>query len=131
VPPRTRGRVEARLGARVVRADSQIGGFSPGVAARQTTGYRRNRLLKGGQSGSQPGLAAVLRQEARVAAHLPLAAPVPRLRWSFDEGPGGWVVLVFDVVDGRMPALPWDDAKLGLVLVAIDGLAETLTPSPI
>jgi len=131
VPPRTRGRVEARLGAPVVRADSQIGGFSPGVAARLTTGTGETVFLKAVSPVPNPDSPRFHRQEARVAAHLPLAAPVPRLRWSFDEGPGGWVVLVFDVVDGRMPALPWDDAELGLVLAAIDGLAETLTPSPV
>jgi hypothetical protein len=30
----------------------------------------------------------------------------------------GWVVLAFDAIDGRMSALPWDDAELRLVLAA-------------
>jgi hypothetical protein len=67
----------------------------------------------------------------QLAAHLPPEAPVPRLRRSFDDGPERWVVLAFNAVDERMPALPWDEAELGLVLTVVDGLAETLTPSPV
>jgi aminoglycoside phosphotransferase (APT) family kinase protein len=131
LPPPTRAMIEARLGAPVVRADSQIGGFSPGVAARLTTITSETVFLKAVSPVPNPDSPRFHRQEALVAAQLPPAAPVPRLRWSFDEGPDGWVVLVFEAIDGRMPALPWDDTELGLVLAAVDGLAETLTPSPV
>jgi hypothetical protein len=131
LPLGTRARVEARLGAPVGRADSQPGGFSPGVASRLTTLTGETVFLKAVSPVPNPDSPRFHRQEALVAAQLPVAAPVPRLRWSLDEGPDGWVVLVFDAVDGRMPALPWDDAELSLVLAAVDGLAETLTPSPV
>jgi aminoglycoside phosphotransferase (APT) family kinase protein len=113
----------------VVRADSQAGGFSPGLAATTVTG--ETVFLKAVSPVPNPSSPRFHRQEAVVAAHLPAAAPVPRLRWSFDEQGDGWVVLVFDAVDGRVPALPWDNTELGVVLVAVDGLVETLTPSPV
>jgi Phosphotransferase enzyme family len=131
LPLGTRARVEARLGAPVGRADSQPGGFSPGVASRLTTITGETVFLKAVSPVPNPDSPRFHRQEALVAAQLPVAAPVPRLRWSLDEGPDGWVVLVFDAVDGRMPALPWDNAELSLVLAAVDSLAETLTPSPV
>jgi len=132
LPLGTRAEVEARLGAPVVRARSQPGGFSPGVASRLTTGTTGETVfLKAVSPLPNPDSPRFHRQEALVAARLPAAAPAPRLRWSLDEGPDGWVVLVFDAVDGRTPTLPWDDAELGLVLAAVDGLALTLTPSPV
>jgi hypothetical protein len=131
LPLGTRARVEARLGAPVGRADSQPGGFSPGVASHLTTITGETVFLKAVSPVPNPDSPRFHRQEALVAAQLPVAAPVPRLRWSLDEGPDGWVVLVFDAVDGRMPALPWDNAELSLVLAAVDSLAETLTPSPV
>ena len=50
--------------------------------------------------GPEPNPDAPLfhRREARIVAALPATVAVPRLRWTFDEGDGGWVVLVFDVV---------------------------------
>jgi hypothetical protein len=40
-------------------------------------------------------------------------------------------VLLFEDVDGWMPAQPWDPAELSRVLDALAELAEALTPSPI
>jgi Ser/Thr protein kinase RdoA (MazF antagonist) len=34
-------------------------------------------------------------------------------------------------VDGRQPALPWEDEQLDLVLASLDRLAEALTPAPV
>ncbi len=71
------------------------------------------------------------RREARNAAALPAGTPAPRLLWSHDEGPGGWVVLAFEDIDGRQPAQPWVDHELDLVLAAMERLAAALTPSPL
>jgi aminoglycoside phosphotransferase (APT) family kinase protein len=73
------------------------------------------------------------RQEARVLADLdPLIMaghlPAPRLRGTVEHGP--WFALVVDDVDGRQPAVPWRDHELGLVLAALDRMAEALTPAP-
>jgi Ser/Thr protein kinase RdoA (MazF antagonist) len=64
-------------------------------------------------------------------AALPVSAPVPRLLWSYDEGNGGWVVLVFENVDGRHPAQPWRTAELDRVVDALAAMAAALTPSPV
>jgi aminoglycoside phosphotransferase (APT) family kinase protein len=69
------------------------------------------------------------RAEARVAAALPASAPVPRLLDSWDED--GWVVLLFEEVDGVPPAQPWRPDELRRVLDAVTVLSEQLTPSPI
>ena len=51
--------------------------------------------------------------------------PVPRLLWSFDEGPGGWVVLCFEDIDGRNPVMPWDEQDLSAVIAAYGRDAAT------
>jgi hypothetical protein len=71
------------------------------------------------------------RREARVVAALPATAPVPRLLFSYDEGPQGWVVLAFEDIDGRHPAQPWQPDELERVLQAMDDLSDALTPSPL
>ena len=48
-----------------------------------------------------------------------------------DEGDGGWVLLLFEDVDGRHPAQPWRPDELYRVVAAMEELAETLTPSPL
>ncbi|MBI4219463.1 MAG: phosphotransferase, partial [Chloroflexi bacterium] len=55
----------------------------------------------------------------------------PRFLWSLDEGPGGWVALAFEAIDGRVPTMPWRDDELARVCQAINILGERLTPSPV
>jgi Ser/Thr protein kinase RdoA (MazF antagonist) len=43
----------------------------------------------------------------------------------------GWVVLLFEDVDGQPPALPWRGDELGRVLAAMTDLAAALSPAPI
>jgi aminoglycoside phosphotransferase (APT) family kinase protein len=62
---------------------------------------------------------------------LPEGAPVPRLLFSHDEGKGGWVVLVFEDVEGRNPLMPWRPEELDGTLEALADLSELLTPSPL
>ena len=50
---------------------------------------------------------------------------------SLDDDPDGWVVLAFEDVEGRQPALPWRDDELERVLTAMAALAGDLTPSPL
>ena len=71
------------------------------------------------------------RREARIVAALPDVAAVPRLLWSYDEGDAGWVVLVFEDVEGQHPAQPWRSDELERVINAMAGMAATLTPSPL
>ena len=48
-----------------------------------------------------------------------------------DERDRGWVLLLFEDVDGRHPAQPWRLDELDRVVTAMEELTETLTPSPL
>ena len=48
-----------------------------------------------------------------------------------DERDGGWVLLLFEDVDGRHPTQPWLLDELDRVVAAMEQLARTLTPSPL
>ena len=119
------------MGSPVVSAESQPAGFSPGVAARLRTAAGRRVFAKAAGPEPNPLTPTVHRREARVAAALPEEAPVPRLLWSHDEGEGGWIVLVFEDVEGRNPAVPWRAEELDKTLEALAALSELLTPSPL
>ena len=128
IPARLRADVERQLGARVIEAVSQPGGFSPGVAARL-------RLDNGGRvfvkavGDVNPDSPRIHRSEARIAAALPASAPAPRLLGFLDAD--GWVILILEDIEGWMPAQPWQQAELDRVLDAMTALAATLTPAPI
>jgi aminoglycoside phosphotransferase (APT) family kinase protein len=129
VPDAIRARLEADLGAPVVEAVTQPGGFSPGVAARLRLADGSRAFVKAVGPTPNPDSPGIHRAEARIAALLPSDAPVPRLLSSYEED--GWVVLAFTDIDGRMPALPSQQAELDLVLDAMTDLAVTLTPSTV
>lgn len=131
VPKRGRTAIEVRLGSPVVSAVSQSAGFSPGVAARLRTEDGRCFFAKAAGPEPNPLTPAAHRREARVAAALPEDAPVPRFLFSHDEGEGGWIVLVFEDVDGRNPTVPWRSGELDRTLDALAALSELLTPSPL
>jgi aminoglycoside phosphotransferase (APT) family kinase protein len=123
--------VERQLGAQVVEAVSQAGGFSPGAAARLRLADGQRVFAKALGPAVNPDSPAIYRREARITAALPPAAPAPRLLWSYDEGEAGWIVLLFADIDGRQPAQPWRHNELGQVLAALADLGAALTPSPL
>ena len=131
MPERVRGQVERWLGGRVVRAVTQPTGFSPGVAARLATDNGRRVFLKAVTSERNAVTRQFHRREISIVTALPESAPVPRLLWSHDEGGGGWVVLVFEDVEGRHPAQPWRVDELDRVVAAMEELSASLTPSPL
>ena len=169
LPRRVRSEVERWLGSEIVSAVTQPTGFSPGVAARLTTGDGRRVFAKAVGPEPNADAPAFHRREIGIAASLPDSTPSPRLLWSYDEGPlhnrhsreggnpgvgsparksthrhhsrvpqreldegaGGWVLLLFEDVDGRHPAQPWRPDELYRVVAAMEELAETLTPSPL
>jgi aminoglycoside phosphotransferase (APT) family kinase protein len=133
LPAPVRAAIERVCGSPVVSARTQPGGFSPGVAARVVCAEGTRRFIKAVSAEANPDSPGMHRQEARVLATLdPLITaghlPVPRLLGSVEAGP--WVALVMADVEGRHPALPWRDDDIGLVLAALDRLAEALTPAP-
>ena len=129
IPDGVRARIEAGLGASVIEAITQPGGFSPGVAARLRLADGRRAFVKAVGTTPNPVSPDIHRSEARIAALLPEDAPVPKLLASYDSD--GWVALVFADVDGRMPAQPWQPDELDRVLAAMTDLAEALTPSTV
>jgi aminoglycoside phosphotransferase (APT) family kinase protein len=129
VPTELRDAVEERLGSRVVEAVTQPGGFSPGVAARLRLVNGERAFVKAVGPAPNPDSPDIHRAEARIAASLPDRTPAPRLLGSFDQD--GWVVLLFEDVEGTMPAQPWVPGELSRVLDALGDLAESLTPTPV
>jgi hypothetical protein len=108
---------------------TQPGGFSPGLAARLRLEDGSRVFLKAVSEAVNPDSHHMHRREGRIVAALPSTAPVPRLRWAYDQR--GWVALCFDDVDGRHPSMPWTEHDLSLVVDALKRLSEDLTPSPI
>jgi aminoglycoside phosphotransferase (APT) family kinase protein len=134
VPQPVREAIEGVCGARVAEAQTQPGGFSPGVAARVCCADGNRWFVKAASAEINPDTPRLHRQEARVLADLdsPIAAghlPVPRLRGTVELGP--WFALVIDDVAGHQPELPWQDSELDLVLAALDRLGDALTPAPV
>jgi aminoglycoside phosphotransferase len=129
VPLHVRRAIEEILGAPVVAAHSQPGGFSPGLAARLVLADGRRAFAKAVGSERNPDSPGMHRREVAVLAALPADLPVPRLLGSYDDG--DWVALVVEDVDGVAPVEPWRPAELARVVDAMAGLADRLTPSPI
>ncbi|MFG2107005.1 phosphotransferase family protein [Micromonospora chersina] len=128
LPAPVRAAVEEILGDRVVAAESQHGGFSPGTADRVRTAGGGRAFVKAVSPAQNDRSPALHRAEARVAAALPPAAPAPRLLGSHDDG--DWIALVFTDVEGRHPATPWEAGELAAVLSTLEAMAAVLTPAP-
>jgi aminoglycoside phosphotransferase (APT) family kinase protein len=121
--------VEATLGAAVVTATTQPGGFSPGIAARLVCANGSRAFCKAVSARAYEHAASLHRREQGVTAAIPAAAPVPRLLSSYDDG--SWVALLLQDIEGRQPALPWGLQELTRVVDALDELSRSLTPSPV
>ena len=134
VPLPVRREIERVCGAPVVKAQTQPGGFSPGVAVRVRCSDGARWFVKAVSAEANPETPRMHRREASVLADLdPVIVagqlPVPRLRGTAEFGP--WFALVVDDVVGRQPDLPWQDEQLDLVLAAVGRLAQVLTPAPL
>ena len=129
IPDRVRAAIEEILGAPVVAAHSQPGGFSPGLGARLVLADGRRAFAKAAGVERNPLAPRFHRREVEVLSALPADLPVPGLLGSYDDG--DWVALVVEYVDGEMPAEPWRPAELARVVEAMARLADRLTPTPI
>lgn len=128
LPAAVRSGVEDILGAPVVGARTQNGGFSPGVAARVRLANGGRAFVKAVSAEVNPDSPDLHRAEIRHTADLPPHAPVPRLLGSYDDGT--CVALVLEDIEGRQPRVPWDRDELDRVLAALGGLVRLLTPAP-
>ncbi|QXE34769.1 hypothetical protein KQY30_11250 [Streptomyces sp. GMY02] len=120
--------IERVLGGTVAMATSRQGGFSDGLAVRLRLTDGRGAFAKAVDSTAAPTVGEFHRREIAVAGALPPGVPAPRLLGSFDDG--AWVALVFEDIEGALPAQPWREPELERVLDALTGLADTLTPAP-
>ncbi|WP_433241517.1 aminoglycoside phosphotransferase family protein [Streptosporangium sp. CA-135522] len=126
LPHELRDFVTVHLGSAIIRADVQSGGFTPGVAARLilTNGRVFIKAIP-----NDHVLAAKYRTEAETAGHLPGNTPSPRLRWHGTAA--GWVILIFDDIDGRHPDLTPGSPDIFTVASALSDMAALLTPNPL
>jgi hypothetical protein len=128
VPASVRAWVERTLGSVVVTAATQQGGFSPGVAARLVTASGRRAFVKAVGTSLNPKTPELFRHEiTAVRAIGPLPA-APKLYDVYDDG--DWVGLLFEDIEGRLPAHPWEQADADRVLGALEELTDALDPSP-
>ncbi len=129
VAPAVRDKLATELGSPVVEARNQPGGFSPGVAARCRLADGRRCFIKAIATEPNQHGASFHRREAVVTAALPPGLPVPTLLATVDDG--GWVVLVFNEIDGEPPRQPWEMADLAATFDALAQLSAATTPCPI
>lgn len=128
VPVHVRSAVEALLGAPVLDAQTQEGGFSPGAAARLRLANGGAAFVKALSEELHPPSMNLLRMEAAAVPHLPAGLPVPRLLEVYDDG--DWLALVYEDVEGHQPAVPWGSDELASVVGALSALGNALQPSP-
>jgi aminoglycoside phosphotransferase (APT) family kinase protein len=130
LPEAVRERAEGIIGGgSVITADSQSGGFSAGSADRVRTDSGRRAFVKAVTPAVNARSAELARQEMRITAALPEAAPVPRMLGGFDDGE--WVVLVLEDIEGAQPRTPWVASDIDAAVTALAQLAAVATPSPI
>ncbi|MFX0539403.1 phosphotransferase family protein [Ornithinimicrobium sp. Y1847] len=119
--------VAAMLGAPVVAAESQPGGFSPGSADRVRTADGTRAFVKAVSTQQNPDSPGLHRREGEVLAQLgTLTDAVPRLLGVHDDG--DWLALVIEDVDGRHPRLPWERQELAAALEALAEIAQVEAP---
>lgn len=128
VPAAVRAWVERALGSAVVSAATQQGGFSPGVAARLVTASGRHAFVKTVGTSLNEKTPSLFRQEIVAVEAIGPLPSVPGLLDVYDDG--DWVGLLFEDIEGRLPAHPWEQYDADRVLDALAELTETLDPSP-
>ncbi|MEV6973438.1 phosphotransferase [Kitasatospora sp. NPDC093806] len=127
LPEAVRGSVAGVLGAGVVDAEVQGGGFSPGLAVRAVLGDGRRVFLKGVETGHP--VHPVYAAEARINRSLGADVPVPRLLDAWEAG--GWLLMAFEDVAGGHPDLRPGSADLDAVVRLLDRLPRKVSPAPV
>lgn len=127
IPESIRTQIENWLGSSVVSNESQTLGFSPGVAARIETEDGQRVFVKAIGTDINPTSVNFHRREAAITKFFPKSAPVPELFWTLDDKDDtGWVVLIFQNIDGYNPPTPWHDDDLKRVMATLEALPRAL-----
>lgn len=128
LPREVRALIEDELGAPVVGAVSQDGGFTPGFASVLTGANGARSFVKAASRAAQADIAAGYAEEARKLSLLPDDLPAPQLEWfSKDES---WVVLGFEAVEARAPRRPWRPADLDRALDLAEAIVTATRTIP-
>lgn len=131
LPPDLRSAIESRVGGRVVEANSQDAGFTPGFASVLRTADGATAFVKAANRKAQAPIAAAYAEEGRKRALLGDAIPAPALLWQLeDPHKDGWVVLGFEAFAGRLPSRPWTEADLGIALDLAEDIAARTAGLP-
>ena len=132
LPAAVRCWAEELLGAPIVQARTQVGGMSPGCAARLTAADGSAAFLKAVSSGQNPDTPTLFRHEITVQRVLPRAPYRPAMIASYDDG--DWVGMLLEDVEGRYPdfsgAGVTSAADTSAVWSAVRRQARELTPAP-
>lgn len=116
VPDLARRGIEDRIGGPVEEAESQPGGFSPGLAVRLRVSGGKGRVFVKAAPADHP-VADSYRAEAEISTKLPAGTPRPRLRWHGEVS--GWVVLCYDDVNGRHADFRPPGTDMAAVIAAV------------
>lgn len=127
-PERVRAWIDAELTGRVVAAESQRGGMSPGPAARIVLDDGRRYFVKAVGSDLNRGTVRLFRHELEVLRRLPAVEYRPALVAAYDDGE--WVALVLEDVDGATPDLD-DVDQMGAARDTVRRQTSELTPDPV
>ncbi|GAB3829203.1 phosphotransferase family protein [Kribbella italica] len=127
-PARVRAWVERSLGASVVSASTQLGGFSPGVAARLVTASGRRAFVKAVGPELNPGTPDLIRNEITAMQAIGPLPQTPGLYGVYDDG--DWVGILLEDISGYVPPHPWHQHDASRVLDALADLSESLDPAP-
>ena len=120
--------VVSELGSPVIESTGQIGGMSPGPAARIRLADGRRYFVKAVGTELNPGTPRLFRHEIEVLRLLQPVSYRPSLVSSYDDG--DWVALILDDVDGHHPNLS-DPAQLAAARTVIRAQSRELTPDPV
>ncbi|WP_214106320.1 phosphotransferase [Acrocarpospora catenulata] len=125
LPGQVRDAVTAEAGD-VLKAESASQGLMPGTAIHLHVEGGGQVFLKA-VADDNPA-APLYQREMWAGAVLPEAVPAPRMTWSARTG--GWLVMLFEYIDGRGADLSPGSPDLPLVLGTVAGMHRILTPCP-
>lgn len=123
VPPHVTRWVEETLGSAVVSFADQVGGMSPGCAARLVCADGTRGFVKAVGADLNPHTPTLFRREIAVLNLIGEHPLWARLQASYDDG--DWVALLLEDIEGSHPDLA-DDVVMGQLLEAADELGAVL-----
>jgi Phosphotransferase enzyme family len=127
ISPQVRAWVEDQLEAPIGLATTQVGGMSPGSAARLRTVDGRHAFVKAVGVDANPMTPELFRHEIEILSRLPPAPYRPRVLGSYDDGV--WVALLLEDIDGCHPDLA-DPVESEAVWSMVATQSRELTPPP-